>query len=627
MFRQKKLRSLVLAFILVLILAACGGEETTPEPEPTDAPVAEPTEEMVDEAMDEEMPETIVDIAVADGRFETLVAALTAADLAGTLSGEGPFTVFAPTDDAFAALPEGTVEALLEDPAGDLAQILLYHVVAGSVDAATVTGLESATTVQGEEITIAVENGAVILNGNAEVIITDIEASNGIIHVIDVVLLPPSLVAEPLPSIAEIAVADGNFMTLVAALDAAGLVETLSAEGEFTVFAPTDDAFAALPEGTVEALLEDPTGALMDILLYHVVDGAVKAETVVTLESATTLQGEDITIAITDDGVLLNDAVLVTMTDIMASNGVIHVIDGVLLPPSMVASDSSSMSIAEIAVADGNFTTLVAALDAAGLVETLSAEGEFTVFAPTDAAFAALPEGTVEALLEDPTGALTDILLYHVVDGVVPAETVVTLTEATTLQGESVTITVTDDGVFLNDTVQVIVTDIMASNGIIHVIDGVLLPPSMVASDTSSMSIAEIAVADGNFTTLVAALDAAGLVETLSAEGEFTVFAPTDAAFAALPEGTVEALLEDPTGALTDILLYHVVDGVVPAETVVTLTEATTLQGEPITITVTDDGVFLNDTIQVIVTDIMASNGIIHVIDMVLLPPSMASNG
>ena len=135
-------------------------------------------------------------------------------------------------------------------------------------------------------------------------------------------------------------------------------------------------------------------------------------------------------------------------------------------------------SIAEIAVEDGRFTTLVAALDAAGLVDTLAGEGEFTVFAPVDDAFAALPEGTVETLLEDPQGDLTNILLYHVVEGAVPAETVVTLDSAPTLQGNDVHITVTDDGVFLNDTVKVIITDVLASNGIIHVIDGVLIPQS-----------------------------------------------------------------------------------------------------------------------------------------------------
>jgi uncharacterized surface protein with fasciclin (FAS1) repeats len=288
-------------------------------------------------------------------------------------------------------------------------------------------------------------------------------------------------------SIVDIAVEDGRFTTLVAAVQAAGLAETLSGEGQFTVFAPTDDAFAALPEGTVESLLEDPEGALKDILLYHVAEGAVPAETVVTLESATTIQGEPVSIMVMDSEVVLNDSAKVIITDIEASNGIIHVIDAVILPPSIAQAPAEdemgeeemmdAKSIAEIAVEDGRFTTLVAALDAAGLVETLSGEGQFTVFAPVDDAFAALPEGTVESLLEDPEGALTDVLLYHVVDGAVKAEDVVGLNSAPTLQGQEIAISVHGDGqVFLNETVQVIITDIVASNGVIHVIDAVLLP-------------------------------------------------------------------------------------------------------------------------------------------------------
>ncbi len=486
---MKNLRNLILLLIFGLLLAACGASaEETPEPtaEPTVAPTEEAMEEdeMVEEEMDEEMAmDSIVDIAVADGRFTTLVTALEAAGLAETLAGEGEFTVFAPTDDAFAALPEGTVPSLLEDPEGALTDVLLYHVVEGTVMAETVVTLESATTLQGEDVSIIVTDGSVFLNDTVQVIITDIEASNGVIHVVDAVLLPPSMTAEEeMPSITEIAVEDGRFTTLVTALEAAGLAETLAGEGEFTVFAPTDDAFAALPEGTVAALLEDPEGALTDVLLYHVAAGVVPAETVVTLASATTLQGEDVTIAVEDGNVILNDSVQVIITDIAAANGIIHVIDGVLLPPSMSAAADEEMmdapSITDIAVEDGRFTTLVAALEAAGLAETLAGEGEFTVFAPTDDAFAALPEGTVATLLEDPEGALTDILLYHVVAGIVPAEAVVTLDSATTLSGEEVTITVTDGNVFLNDTVQVIITDIQASNGIIHVIDAVLLPQS-----------------------------------------------------------------------------------------------------------------------------------------------------
>ena len=335
---MKNLKTLILLLSFTLLLAACGASQEeatpTPEPEPT------PTEELMDEVMEEEEMEedmeeemgSIVDIAVADGRFTTLVTAVQAAGLAETLSGEGAFTVFAPTDDAFAALPEGTVESLLEDPEGALTDVLLYHVVESKVLAETVVTLENATTLGGEDVAITVTDGNVFLNDTVQVIITDIEASNGVIHVIDAVLLPPGMAAEELPTIAEIAVEDGRFTTLVAALEAAGLVETFAGEGAFTVFAPTDDAFATLPEGTVASLLEDPEGPLTDILLYHVVDGAVPSETVVTLENATTLGGEDVTITVEDGNVFLNDTVQVIITDIEASNGVIHVIDAVLLP-------------------------------------------------------------------------------------------------------------------------------------------------------------------------------------------------------------------------------------------------------------------------------------------------------
>jgi uncharacterized surface protein with fasciclin (FAS1) repeats len=329
---MKRITLFTLTLILTLLLAACGQtEEATPAATPTTAgTVAETaTEEVVAEEM---ASNTIVDIAVNDGRFNTLVTAVTEAGLVDTLSSEGPFTVFAPTDDAFAALPEGTVASLLADPTGSLTDVLLYHVVEGAVSAETVVGLESATTVAGEDISISVENGTVFLNDTVAVIITDIESDNGIINVIDAVLIPPSMAAEDLPTIAQIAAENGSFTTLVAALDAAGLVETFAGEGDFTVFAPTDDAFAALPEGTVEALLADPQGQLTDILLYHIVAGSVPAETVVTLDSATTLSGEDVTITIVDGRVFLNDTVEVITTDIKASNGIIHVIDAVLIP-------------------------------------------------------------------------------------------------------------------------------------------------------------------------------------------------------------------------------------------------------------------------------------------------------
>ena len=146
--------------------------------------------------------------------------------------------------------------------------------------------------------------------------------------------------------------------------------------------------------------------------------------------------------------------------------------------------------------------------------------------------------------------------------------------------------------------------------------------PTAAPSAAAAGDIVQVATSAGSFTTLLQAATAAGLVDTLKGAGPFTVFAPTDAAFAALPSGTLDALLKDPA-KLKDILLYHVVSGKVTAAQVVTLTSATTVEGKPITITVKNGTVYLNDTVKVVTTDIPASNGVIHVIDAVLLPPSM----
>jgi transforming growth factor-beta-induced protein len=448
--------------IAAFILAACAPAATpmqtpitTAAPKPTTAPTATPA------------PKDIVDIAIADGRFTTLVAALQAAGLVDALKGDGPFTVFAPTDDAFKKLPAGTVESLLlPENMETLKSILLYHVVDGAVMASDVAKMTSAMTLQGDPVSIKDEMGKVYIN-DAQVVIPDIEALNGVIHVVDSVLLPPE---KPI-TIVDVAIADGRFTTLAAALQATDLVDALKGEGPFTVFAPTDDAFAKLPAGTVESLLmPENLETLKSILLYHVADGAYMSTDLSKMPSVMTLQGDSVTIKEEMGKIYINDA-LVVIADIEASNGVIHVIDSVLLPPEKPGT------IVDVAIADGRFTTLVAALQAANLVDTLNGKGPFTVFAPSDDAFKKLPAGTVESLLlPENLAKLKDILLYHVVSGKVMASDVVNLTSAMTVLGQNITITVKDGKVFLNDGTQVIITDVPASNGVIHVIDTVLLP-------------------------------------------------------------------------------------------------------------------------------------------------------
>jgi transforming growth factor-beta-induced protein len=443
----------ILSIVMAIFLAACASPQVAQEVEPTPEP-----EVMEEEVMEEAMPD-IVDTAVAAGSFETLVAAVQAAGLVDALKGDGPFTVFAPSDEAFAKLPEGTIDALLEDPDGQLSRILLYHVVPGKVMAADVADGLTAETLRGAEVAFSVSDGKVMIK-DAEIVATDIEASNGVIHVIDSVILPPE-------DLVDVAVGAGSFNMLVAAVQAANLEETLRGKGPFTVFAPTDDAFAKLPEGTVDALLADPE-ALADILLYHVIPGKVMAADVSDGLMADTAQGSTVSFAIHSDGTPAINGALITATDIEAFNGVIHVIDSVILPPE---------DIVDTAIAAGSFNTLVAAVQAAGLEEALRGDGPFTVFAPTDDAFAKLPEGTVEALLADPE-ALADILLYHVIEGKVMAADVTDGLEAATLQGSSVSFAIHSDGTPAVNEALIVATDVMASNGVIHVIDSVILPPA-----------------------------------------------------------------------------------------------------------------------------------------------------
>ena len=270
----------------------------------------------------------IVETAVKAGKFNTLAAALGAADLVDTLKGPGPFTVFAPTDEAFAKLPAGTVESLLKpENKGKLSSILTYHVVSGKVLAKQVVGLKGAKTVNGQRVDIKTVDATVMIDG-AKVETTDIQCDNGVIHVIDSVILPAD------QNIPEVASAAGKFTTLLAAVKAAGLVDTLVGKGPFTVFAPTDEAFGKLPAGTVQELLKpENKQKLVDILTYHVVPGRVYSEDAVAAKTAKTVQGGAISISVGSEGAKINSSTLV-MADLDASNGVIHVIDTVLMPPA-----------------------------------------------------------------------------------------------------------------------------------------------------------------------------------------------------------------------------------------------------------------------------------------------------
>ncbi len=284
-------------------------------------------------AGDKQPPADILTTAARAGQFKTLVSAVVAAGLDAPLKGQGHFTVFAPTDAAFAKLPKGTLETLLKaENQEQLATILKYHVVASSIrvpEQPPAHRVEKAATLAGPELRFA-RTGTAVKANDATIVVRNIECSNGLIQVIDAVLIPPA--PEKAKTIVTVAEKAGTFKTLLAALKAADLADSLGESGPFTVLAPTDEAFAKLPKGTVENLLKPENKAkLQEILKYHVVAGKVLARDAVAGGEAGTVQGGVVAFRIVNGRLQINDATA-TATDLDAGNGVIHVIDRVLLP-------------------------------------------------------------------------------------------------------------------------------------------------------------------------------------------------------------------------------------------------------------------------------------------------------
>lgn len=301
-------------------------------------------------------------------------------------------------------------------------------------------------------------------------------------------LMVPAVAADGSQTIVEIASGDDRFETLVAAVVAADLADTLSG-GEYTVFAPTDDAFAKLGLSADNIATAFSKAELTDILLYHVIAGEVSSEKAkILLGDVTMANGAIAGLKFFDGNLYVNDDSKVIIPDIDASNGIVHAVDTVILGPWPKVADTASSTttssaaaatgtIVDIAVNDGRFTTLVAAVTAAGLADTLSG-GEWTVFAPTDAAFAKLGLNADNIATTFSERDLTNILLYHVLEGEIFSDKALTLLgDVTMVSGAKAGLKFYEGDIFVNDDAKVIIADIDASNGVIHAVDTVILGP------------------------------------------------------------------------------------------------------------------------------------------------------
>lgn len=415
-------------------------------------------------------------------------------------------------------------------------------------------------------------------------------------------------------SVAAVAAENDNLSTFSELVSAnSSLASELNSAGNITVFAPTNDAFEDWLTMIGQTSIDDvPDEVIMDFLQYHVITSGTFFAADLSNQAVASAQGENIDISISN-GVTLNGAAMVTTPDIEASNGVVHIIDEVLVPPSV---EPIIGSVAGVAYFNNNFTLLVQALVKANLLSTVvDAQSNLTVFAPTNAAFTAAGITNIENLSGP---ELEDLLLYHVLNSTVQSAELSDGQTVSTLNGDFY-VSLNDNGAFINGNTEITGFDISASNGIVHVIDLTLTPPSE--------NLVDLAIAEG-YNELAAALTRAGLVLTLENDGPFTVFAPTDQAFFDLyADLGVSSVDEIEVSTLQTVLLYHVInDRVFSTDLSDNLTVDPILEGNNTFTINLGAGVSITDgsanttEAAITATNELATNGVIHEIDAVILP-------
>lgn len=427
----------------------------------------------------------------------------------------------------------------------------------------------------------------------------------------------------PTNSIVELAQATPNLSDLVSALvKYPDLVDLLSNDGTFTVFAPTNAAFDGLLAAIGQTSIDDiPEDVLKNVLQYHVFTSAAVEASAVTTGSITMANGESADLVSDANGVSIQGAQVV-LADGLGTNGIVHVIDAVIVPPSILPIVGTIVAPAYF---NKDFSTLIAAVQAANtdilglLLSNGPSDSGLTLFAPTNAAFAA-------AGVTDVNGA-DAVLAYHVIDGTIMSSGLPTTTgvsaEVEAIGGD-IYITNAGSGVFINGTTEVTTPNIMGSNGVVHVIDKTLLPPTQTIGEI----VGEFATGDpAEFTLLAAALGRAGLGDFFSdADDSFTVFAPTDAAF--LAAGLDEATINNTDPAVVaGILTHHVVNGAYAFSSDLTQdAEIGMINEQNVTIDLANlavqDAAGSTPAAGLIASllNVHATNGVIHVIDKVLLP-------
>ncbi len=613
-------------------------------------------------------PEELIALAMANEQLKSLGTAIVQQGLLDILLSDGPYTILAPTDEAFAELDDDTVQALLDDDE-QLGDFLRSHIISGTVTLDDLRTMESVEAISGAVHEVVVEDD-VLYVGQALVLVGDISLPNGTLHVISEVLAPAieeEVVTEPPDEIdngleaelVNLAMEYGNLLLVTEILISTGFLEQLEELDSYTLFAPTDDAFEALDEEILAALADDPD-ALSNVLEYHIVPAALPAEDLAVMTETMTLAG--LPLEIETDPLQVAGA-LVIEADVPFGDGILHVVNAVLLPPAeeAVPVDEDEIDLkdeVDEAVLDAvrqiSFVATVRMLAESGLLEDLEEIGPITIFAPNDQAFGRLTRDQLVELATD-SEKQRDLVEAHIVPGNILAEDLMP-GELVNVAGQEIEISIDPvTRATLIDGAKVIWVNMRAGDAVVHIIDGVLFAeaitpapdeievepeeieaepeevevepeeveiepedPDIVEEDPEAVHAA--LAAEPRLETLRALLELADLSRLPRDAAPVTILAPSDAAFAELPDALVLSIIRA-DNALAELLSYHVIPGRLTAEELVELGEVVTLADRAVDVSL-DEDVLMFDGVAVVDT-IEASDGVIYLLDSVLMPPGL----
>ncbi|KAK2838627.1 hypothetical protein Q7C36_013441 [Tachysurus vachellii] len=517
------------------------------------------------------------------------------AKLREEIEGPGSFTFFAPSNEAWSALPIEILDALVSNVNIELLNALHYHMINKRLTSDDLKhGSSFSSMYQDFDVHIHHYSNGIVTVNCARLVKTDQHATNGIVHVVDRVI---TAVTNNIQSFLE---TDDDLTTLQKAVDDAGLTSVLENQGSYTVFAPTNEAFEKIPPEMMNRILNDPV-ALKDLLNYHILKTMHCAESILAGTPLETLQGTVLEVGCEDDKMTLNGKAIVTSRDKLGTNGVVHYINELLIPDSV-------KTLKELAEGDPQVSTATRLFTDAGLNPQLSGSEAFTLIAPQDDAF----KGTVSM-----TPEMRKLMRKHVLKGKLSSKGLYHGQELETLDGTKLRVFVYRNNLCIENAC-IAAHDKNGRHGTMFIVDKILSPPMGTVMD--------VLKADSRFSTLVGNIQRAGMTELLNKKGTYTIFAPTSDAFRAMPTADLNKIMRDPR-ELANLLKYHIGEEFLISGGVTSHTRMKPMSGEKLELGMRNSTLYVN-RVQVIDGDMMATNGVVHAINSIIkpLPPKAVSD-